>query len=243
MTKQISGEALPTSLPDAVAFSHEQHVSYRDPNDVRLHLRNAAITLSVLALLFASICMNIYQYIRQPDLIVAVTTESGNRVVKINDRDYGRTDAVQLGPDKLSNEDKRYIASEFVKAMYAIDPASRPRDIERALRMMVPSEAVKYANYLKQSGQLEQQRREKWQAVWVEQDNSVDRADPYTVHIIGAQQITKVIGDQVVHEEVQNSLDFKLVVDLPRSDRNLRSGFLIGTFGGKELNQPPAAAN
>lgn len=231
----------PAAAPETVEHVPELHYSYRDPNDVRLHLRGAAISLALIALLFISLGMNIYQFVRSPDLIVAVTTESGNRVVKLNDREYGRTDAVQLGPDKLSDEDKRYIASEFSKALYALDPASRPRDIERALRMMVPNEAVKYANFLKQSGQLEQQRRERWQAVWVQQDNTVDRTDPYTVHIIGEQQITKVIGEQVVHENVQLALDFKLVADLPRSDRNLRSGFLIGPFTGRELSRATVA--
>lgn len=58
------------------------------------------------------------------------------------------TEAVQLGPEHLTDADKKYIASEFVRSLYQIDPATRSKDIERALRMMLPDSALKFARYL-----------------------------------------------------------------------------------------------
>ncbi|HKQ89738.1 MAG TPA: hypothetical protein VJZ77_03570, partial [Blastocatellia bacterium] len=163
-----------------------------------------------------------------------------------NDREYGETEVVRLGPDRLTGADKQYIAGEFVKAIYQVDPATRPRDIERALRMMVPNSALLFARYLKQTGVLDKQRAESWQAVWTPQDISVDGADPYTVRVIGKQEITKVIAGASQQETRQLNLTLKLVADPQRrADRNLRSGFLIASFDYKELSAPgstPAAS-
>jgi hypothetical protein len=157
----------------------------------------------------------------------------------INDREYGETEAMKLGPDRLTSADKQYIAGEFVKAIYQVDPATRPRDIERALRMMVPNSALLFARYLKESGILDKQRSESWQAIWTPQDISVDGADPYTVRVIGKQEITKVIANSTQKEARQLSLTLKLVADPQRrADRNLRSGFLVTSFDYKELGAP-----
>src|SRR5262245_64120869 len=165
---------------------------YRDPADVRTILSMAWTGTLLTLLLLASIALNIWQYWRRPDRIVV--DRSSGRVLQINDREYGETEAVKLGPDRLTNADKQYISGEFIRAIYAIDPATRPRDVERALRMMVPASALKYAKWLKETGTLDKQRAESWQAVWTPQDISVDQVDPYTVRIIGKQQITKLIS-------------------------------------------------
>ena len=100
----------------------------------------------LVLLLLVSVGLNFYQYVRRPDRIVV--DRSSGRVLEINDRDYGETEAVQLGPDRLTSADKQYLTGEFVRALYQVDPATRPRDIERALRMMVPDSALKFARYL-----------------------------------------------------------------------------------------------
>ncbi len=145
-----------------------------DPADVRTILSMAATGTLLALLLLASVALNIWQYWRRPDRIVV--DRSSGRVLQINDREYGETEAVRLGPDSLTNADKQYIAGEFVKAIYQVDPATRPRDIERALRMMSPNSALLFARYLKQTGILDKQRAESWQAVWTPQDTSVDGA-------------------------------------------------------------------
>jgi hypothetical protein len=227
----------------AVAQSSLQ-TFYRDPADVRTILSMTWTGTLLVLLLLASVAFNIWQYWRRPDRIV-VDRLSG-RVLMINDREYGETEAVRLGPDRLTGADKQYIAGEFVKAIYQVDPATRPRDIERALRMMVPASALLFARYLKETGVLDKQRSESWQAVWTPQDISVDGVDPYTVRVIGKQEITKVIAGATQQETRQLSLTLKLVADPQRrADRNLRSGFLIASFDYKELGATganPAAA-
>jgi len=215
-------------------------VLHRDPADVRTIVSLTWTGMLLALLMVVSLAFNIYLYRRRPDRIVV--DRSGGRVLMINDREYGETEAVKLGPDKLTDADKQYLAGEFVKAIYGIDPATRPRDIERALRMMAPSSALQFARYLKQTGVLDRQRTESWQAVWTPQDISVDKADPYTVRVIGRQEITKVISGAAGQETHQLHLTLKLVADPQRrADRNLRSGFLIASIDYRELGQPAAS--
>jgi hypothetical protein len=222
---------------DATVAQSSSQVLYRDPADVRTILSMAWTGTLLALLLLASVAFNIWQYWRRPDRIVV--DRSSGRVLMINDREYGETGAMKLGPDRLTSADKQYIAGEFVKAIYQVDPATRPRDIERALRMMVPNSALLFARYLKESGILDKQRSESWQAIWTPQDISVDGADPYTVRVIGKQEITKVIANSTQKEARQLSLTLKLVADPQRrSDRNLRSGFIVASFDYKELGAP-----
>src|SRR5215475_3989627 len=205
---------------DATVAQSSSQILYRDPADVRTILSMAWTGTLLVLLLLASVAFNIWQYWRRPDRIIV--DRSSGRVLQINDREYGETEAVKLGPDRLTGADKHYIAGEFVKAIYQVDPATRPRDIERALRMMVPNSALLFARYLKQTGILDKHRAESWQAVWTPQDISVDRIDPYTVRVIGKQEITKVITGAAQQETRQLHLTFKLVTDpLRRADRNL----------------------
>jgi hypothetical protein len=202
--------------------------------DVRTILSLTWVGILLTLLLVVSLGFNIYLYWRRPDRIVV--DRSSGRVLMINDREYGATEAVSFGPDRLTNADKQYVAGEFVRAIYQIDPATRNKDVEKALRMMVPNSALAFAQYLKRSGVLDKQRAESQQAVWTPQDISIDQADPYTVRVIGKQEVTKIVGAAPQTETRQLSMTLKLVADpLRRSDRNLRSGFLIARFDDKEL--------
>jgi hypothetical protein len=207
---------------------------HRDPVDVRTILSLTWMGILLAMLLVVSLGFNIYQYWRRPDRIVV--DRSSGRVLMINDREYGATEAVNFGPYRLTNADKQYIAGEFVRAIYQIDPTTRNKDIEKALRMMVPSSALAFAQFLKRNGVLDRQRAESQQSVWTPQDVSVDQADPYTVRVIGKQEVTKIVGGAAQTETRQLSMTLKLVADpLRRADRNLRSGFLIARFDDKEL--------
>jgi hypothetical protein len=243
----VTEETNEASSETSATTTTSLQVLHRDPSDVRTILSLASTGMLLVLLLLLSVGLNFFQYVRRPDRIVV--DRSSGRVLEINDRDYGETEAVQMGPDRLTSADKQYITGEFVRALYQVDPATRPRDIERALRMMVPESALKFARYLKQEGTLEKQRAESWQAVWTPQDITADRTDPYTVRVIGKQEITKVIAGATQHETRQLNLTLKLVADPQRrADRNLRSGFLVAAFDYKELGvdagQPsPATGN
>ncbi len=212
-------------------------IVYRDASDVRTILSLTFSMMIMAVLLVASGVGNVYQYLRRPDRIV-VDGGSG-RVLSINDRNYGREDGIEFGPEKLTAQDKVYLTKEFVKAVYQVDPATRPRDMEKAFRMMVPDSAVKFSRWIKERGILDQQKAESWQTVWNPMDVSVDKNDPYTVTVIGKQDITKVVGGVRVSETRQLRLTLKLVADSTgRADRNLRSGFLVASLDYQELNDP-----
>ena len=225
------------STPEAPAGkrSTETYSLYRDPNDVRtvIQLARSGIILSLL--LVVSLACNFYQYHRRPDRIVV--DKSSGRVIEINDRDYGETEAVELGPEHLTDADKKYISSEFIRSLYQIDPATRSKDLERALRMMVPDSALKFARYLKQDNVLDKQLQESWQGTWTAQDITVDTKDRYTVRVLGRQDIHRLDNGVTLDEPRQLSLTLKLIADPKgRADRNLRSGFLVSSFDYKEIH-------
>lgn len=225
-------------LPEARRVNSSQKVGpsivYRDSSDVRTILSLTFSMMIMAVLLVASGVGNVYQYLRRPDRIV-VDGGSG-RVLSINDRNYGREDGIEFGPEKLTAQDKEYLTKEFVKAVYQVDPATRPRDMEKAFRMMVPDSAVKFSRWIKERGILDQQKAESWQTVWNPMDVSVDKNDPYTVTVIGKQDITKVVAGVRVSETRQLRLTLKLVADSTgRADRNLRSGFLVASLDYQEL--------
>ena len=209
-------------------------IVYRDPADVRTSFQLLTMLLIVLCLLMLSALGNAYQYWRRPDRIVV--DRSSGQVLMINDREYGATGVVRMMPDQPGEADKKYLVSEYVRLLYAVNPATRAADLKAALEMMVPQSATRFAAYLKDHHILEQQRAESWQAVWTPQDTSVDRLDPYTLRVIGKQEITKVINNAVVRETKQLQLTIKLVADpAGRNDANRRMGFLVAAIDYKEL--------
>ena len=211
-------------------------IVYRDPADVRTIFQLLAATMIVLCLFVMSAVGNAWQYWRRPDRIVV--DRSSGRVLLINDRTFGETDAVRMMPDQPGDADKKYLAGEFVRLLYAVNPATRAPDVKSALEMMVPQSAAKFAGYLKEQHILERQRAESWQAVWTPQDVVVDGSDPFTLRIIGRQQITKLINNAVLQDAKQLQLTLKLVADpAGRNDANRRTGFLVVAIDYKELSQ------
>jgi hypothetical protein len=210
-------------------------IVYRDSDDVRTIFQLLTALMVVLCLFVLSAAGNAWQYWRRPDRIVV--DRSNGRVLMINDRQFGETEAIKMTPDHPGGEDKKYLVGEFVRLLYGVNPATRAADVKSALEMMVPQSAAKFAAYLKEQHILERQRAESWQAVWTPQDVSIDRIDPYTLRVIGRQQITKLINNASLQETKQLQLTVKLAADpAGRSDANRRSAFLIVAIDYKELN-------
>jgi hypothetical protein len=208
---------------------------FRDARDIQIILRLSALLVISGALLVLSVSANIYQYYEDDDLVV-MDKDSG-RVLVINKREYGETESVKLSPDRITEQDKKYLATEFVTALFRLDPASRVRDIERALRMMVPESAPRFAEYLTKNRVLERERKESQQAIWTAQDVSLDPRDPWTVRVIGEQELTRNLANAGIQtEKHQYAITLKLAADPSRrADRNLRSGVLVGRVEWKEI--------
>ncbi|MDQ3687999.1 MAG: VirB8/TrbF family protein [Acidobacteriota bacterium] len=208
----------------AEAERHPVWHAPRDAADVRtiLSLSVAGILLVVLVLLMAGVLA--YKVLSSPPVVVVDRTREGDRVVSMN----GETLAgpVLVSKERPGDGDKKYAANQFAKYLYQIDPATRADDLERAIKMMVPSVAVELMKQIKPD--LEQQRRERWQSVWEPQVASIDPADPYTVRVLGRQHITKIVKNERREETRQLAFNLKVVFDSQRrAERNDRTGFLI----------------
>ncbi len=225
----------PSSSVSGAATSPTTPFFIGDPVDkatIRTLSRRSALPY---VFMFLSFVGNLVQYLRNPEIITAIVTADGRRVVSINNREYGATEAVSYRPDKPDNDDKKYLVNEFTQLLFGIDPQNRKYQLEHAYPLLTSDFAAKYFNRYKASGEIDKQRDERWQAKWEIQKIEVDRHDPYLIHVIGTQDITRVVADKTEHQVSQKAIDFKLVDDSPRNTRNLRTGFLIAEFIGSDL--------
>lgn len=200
--------------------------------------------LGVLGLLvvivLAQAAFNLVLYLRKPDTLVVDRTAGGDKVVTLDNREYGLTDNVQFSPDRLTDGDKKYLAAHFLELYYGNNPDRRDKQLNEAIGLMVAARGREMFNYLKQNHILEQQATESWQAVWTPQQATVDAADPFTVRVIGVQRLTRIVNQRPVEETHQLNVMVKLAKDeLGRADRNQRTGYQITWFGWEEL--PPSA--
>jgi hypothetical protein len=160
-------------------------ICYRDPADVRTILRQARIIILCLLVTTIAILGVVYKTIQRPDRIV-VDMSSG-RTVMINDREFGATEAVRLEKDKLQIADMDYVVKAFLEYLYRVDQRTRSKDIEAALRLMVPGQAKKFAQYLTEQKILQTQREQQWNATWTPE---------YLEHVPGKALTVKVYGLQ-----------------------------------------------
>lgn len=218
-------------------------ICYRDPADVRTIRRQS--WLIILAFFIAAIAVVgvVYKSIQRPDRIV-VDMSSG-RTVMINDRELGATEAVKLEKDKLQIADMDYVVKAYLDYLYRVDQRSRSKDIEAALRLMVPGQAKKFAQYLTEQKILQTQREQQWNAIWKPEYLEHAPGKPLTVKVYGTQEIDLVVKNESKHLTKHILLTVDLLPDAPedgtfRLDRNLRSGFRINAVDYKELSSNDA---
>ena len=185
----------------------------------------------------------VYKSIQRPDRIV-VDMSSG-RTVMINDRELGATEAVKLEKDKLQLADMDYVVKAYLDYLYRVDQRSRSKDIEAALRLMVPSQAKKFPQYLTDQKILQTQREQQWNAIWKPEYLEHAPGKPLTVKVYGTQEIDLVVKNESKHLTKHILLTVDLLPDAPedgtfRLDRNLRSGFRINAIDYKELSSNEA---
>src|SRR2546421_704406 len=78
-------------------------------------------------------------YLRRPDRIVVDRTAGGDRVVVMNNREYGLTDNVAFSPDEPTAGDKKYLVSRFLELYYGNNPDIRDHQLNEAIQLMVAS--------------------------------------------------------------------------------------------------------
>ena len=247
----VASDAHDNGRLDAVAETvsttrpSERFVDYiADPDQLVTNHRLLGVLGVLVVVVLAQAAFNIVLYLRRPDTIVVDRTAGGDRVVVMNNRAYGLTDGVQLKRDELTDGDKKYLASVFLSLYYGNNPDYRDQQLNEAINLMVAARGREMFNYLKQNRVLEQQATESWQAKWTQQQVSVDPSDPFTVRVIGVQNLTRVVNQRPVEEAHQLNVTVKLAKDeLGRDERNRRTGYQVTWFGWEELKSPPAAVD
>jgi len=217
--------------------SIERIVDYiADPETIETNRRlMSALGIAVVIILVQS-AFSLTLYLRRPDRIVVDRTAGGDRVVVMNNREYGLTDGVAFSPDEPTAGDKKYLASHFLNLYYGNNPDVRDRQLNEAIGLMIPARGRELFEYLRRNRLLEQQAAESWQGRWTEQQIWVDPSDPFTVHVIGTQGLMRIVEGRAVEETHQLNLTVKLTRDeLGRADRNNRTGYRITWFGWEEL--------
>ena len=216
-----------------------------DPDTVESNRRLIGALGVCVIIILVQAAFNLTLYLRRPDRIVVDRTAGGDRVVVMNNREYGLTDNVAFSQDEPTAGDKKYLVSRFLELYYGNNPDIRDHQLNEAIQLMVASRGREFFEYLRRNRVLEQQAAESWQAKWTQQQIWVDQSDPFTVHVIGTQHLTRVINQRPVEETHQLNLTVKVARDeLGRDDRNRRSGYQITWFGWEELqNAEGASAN
>jgi hypothetical protein len=214
-------------------------ICYRDPADVRTIHRQSWLTILAFTVAAVSVVGVVYKSIQRPDRIV-VDMSSG-RTVMINDRELGATEAVRLEKDRLQIADMDYVVRTYLDYLYRVDQRSRSKDIEAALRLMVPAQAKKFAQYLTEQKVLQTQREQQWNALWKVEYVEHAPGKPLMVKVYGTQEIDLVVKNESKHITRHLLLTVDLLPDAPqdgtfRLDRNLRSGFRINSLDYKELS-------
>ena len=116
---------------------------YREPAAARVALR--LIWLNVLQaaiiLLLAGTCFFLYQ--RRPERVLIKETAQGEQTLMVDNRSYGDIANLSLQPDKPTKGQLVWAAREFTRLLYEVDLDTRPKQLQRALGMLVPSSAQK----------------------------------------------------------------------------------------------------
>jgi hypothetical protein len=230
-TEDFSGDA-------SRDFSHEAFVSVeRDPEDVLTISQLLRLSLVLVVLLFLSGGLNFYLALRKADLIVVDKTSG--RTLLINDKDYGKTEAVQISPDNPTNRDKKALVAEFLRCLYEVSSATRPANVNRLLKMMEPNLSLQQARLFNDEKLLAQEKEESVNSSWELQDVTFDDRDPYIVRALGKRIVRRVKEGGTMEEETQIKVKF-LLMDSPtspaRNDNNYRTGFYVQKYRSEAVD-------
>ncbi|MCP9496627.1 MAG: hypothetical protein MSG64_19495 [Pyrinomonadaceae bacterium MAG19_C2-C3] len=194
-----------------------------------------AAVILVLAGTLTMVCL------RKPNMLVVDRTSGGDRVVMMDDREFGLTDNVEFTKDRLTAGGKIYLVRNYLELLYGNNPDYREKQLEAAIKLMVDGNGRKFFRYLSEKRILEQQAAESWQASWSPQSITVDPKDSFTVRAIGVQKLRRIVHGTPVDETNQLNVTVRISRDsLGRDDRNLHTGYQIDMFDWTVLKNPTA---
>ena len=194
------------------------------------------ILLLSLGLVVVSVLAGV-GYFRRPKVMVAVQTSDGQRIAQLDDVKFGATEQIQMGEDTLTNRDKEYLVNQFLQTFYAVDLASRAKDVPKALSFLAPTSAGSLYKVLNEQGYFQRERDEGWSASWKTDSVEVDRGDKNLLRVIGTQDLRRVMAGKTKRERIQFKLTFVLHTEGKREDSPLRSGYWIVNFKPEELSR------
>src|SRR5207237_9615285 len=108
-------------------------------------------------------------------------------------------EADKLEKYMLQNAYIDYVAKAFVDDLYRVHQRSRSKYIEAALRLMVPGQAKKFAQYLTDQKILQTQREQQWNATWKPEYLEHAPGKPLTDEVLGTQEIDMVVKNESMH--------------------------------------------
>lgn len=248
ITSKFTGKAADATfsyVPDAPAtFPEKEQEGERvefctDPVQALTSYRTLGVAGASLVLnVVLGICV-IYLVAQKPRMVVIDRTGGGDRTMMVDDKLYGATGSMLLGPDRLTSQGKLYLVRNFLELNYGNDPARRPEQLAVAIGMIVGENGRKYLDYLNQNRVLEQETAESWQATWATQRIEMDESNPFVVRAIGTQRLRRVVDGTPRTETHQLSLTIPIIKDPEgRNDRNLHTGWMLDQFDWNELKTP-----
>ena len=201
-----------------------------------INRQNRIIAILAIGLVVVSIVAAI-GYFRRPKVMVAVQTPDGQRIAQLDDMNFGATEQIQMGEDNLKDDDKRELVNNFLQSFYAVDLASRSKDVPKSLAMMIPSSANVFYKYLNENGILQRERDEGWSASWTTDSFDIDKNDKNAAQIIGTQVLRRNVSGKIKQEKVQYKISFLLYTEGKREGSPLRTGYWIVNFKPEELSR------
>ena len=151
---EAEDNAMQDSISTAAGAAREPQVERvieycTDPEQAITNYRLVGVVGLMVVVMLVQTAFCLMLYLRRPDRIVVDRTGGSDRVVTMNDREYGLTDAVEFRPDAPTEGDKKYLVTRYLELLYGNNPDRRDRQLEQAIRLMTPLNGRRFFNYLR----------------------------------------------------------------------------------------------
>src|SRR5438105_15619164 len=115
-------------------------------------------------------------------------------------RNWAQRKPFGLEKDKLQIADMDYVVKAYLEYLYRVDQASCSKDIEAALKLMVPGQAKKFAQYLTDQKILQTQREQQRNATWKTGYLEHERGKPLTATAYETKDVEIDVKNESKHQ-------------------------------------------